>query len=485
MISGWRDVKLAWRSLLAGGATTFVAFATLALGIGLSATTFSVLDSILWRQVPFANADRLVEVASVQLAGKITYKGMPKPVLQEWRRQTDLFASVEAYERTSLVFETGAGAEMVPGTTVTPGLIAMLGVGPARGRLFAADDGQAGGDAAVIVSDAFWRGRLQRAPDVLSRSVRLNGRDYRIKGVMPAAFRFPSGIEEVWIASSLEQPPAGVPLPRAWTPVARLRQGLTLESATAAVQGRGEHVITAAGGPPDTSATLDTPGRLADARTERSLWVLSGAVAFLFLIVCANVANLTLSRATYRLRDFATYAALGATPRQIIRSAFVEQLLLAAAGAAGAVVIAVAATRVTVAVLPDAMTAGTLNAIDLDGRALAFMLLTGVVATLFFGLPPALAAGKASVTRVLAGGGRAATGPRGAATLRTALVVLEVAISVVLIVGAALMTRSFMKLAAVDTGFDTRNLISLRLGLPSAGYADLAVRDRVSEDIVA
>ncbi|HUR20134.1 MAG TPA: ADOP family duplicated permease [Vicinamibacterales bacterium] len=477
-----RDLRLAWRSLRHARTSSAIAVATLAVGIGVNAAVFSVLDATLWRQVPFRDAERLVEIWNFRNVEKFSYSGMLRPQIQEWRRQTDLFDRVEAFASETFIYETDRGAETVAGATVTPGTLNMLGVSAARGRTFAADEGRGGTSQLAVISDGFWRERLGSRSIDGGLAITLGGVSYRVIGVMPPTFRFPSGLQEVWIPYDVEAPPAGGP-PRGLTPFARLAPGVTFDEGAREAAARGERIGVATGGAPTVTASLMRPGQDIDDRTVTSLWVLSGAVGFLFLIVCANVANLALSRSLSRARDLATCAAMGAAPFALVRTTVLEQLLLAAAGAIAGIGVAEAGIRLTVAALPDTMIAGTLNAIDLDMRALWFMVAAGTMAAMVCGLPPALMAARTSITGVF-GGERSTTGSRQARRFRAGLAVVEVAMSVVLLIGAAVMARSFIALATQDQGYDTRGLISLRVGLPSVGYKSMPLRDEAAADIM-
>jgi predicted permease len=479
----WRDVRLAARSVRTGGMTTLTAALTLAVGIGTSAAVFSVLDSILWRQVPFRDPARIVEIANFNVAQKLTYTGFRRELLLEWRKQSDVLSAVEAFEHTSFVFAGDRGTQMIPGAVVTPGLFHLLGVAVAEGRAFAPGDGRGGAAQIAIVSDAFWREFLGGANSAIGTDIALDGRRYRVAGVMPSTFRFPSGLEQIWTPYDIDQPPAEATQSRGMTAVARLADGVTRDDADRRVRARGEPLNLASGGRKGTTAALmNTAGGVDDA-SEKSLQVLTGAVCFLFLIVCANVANITLSRSAARAHDLATCAALGAAPGDLWRQVLLEQAMVASAGVAGGAVLAWAGVSAAAAVLPESMTSATLNAIDLDSRTLLFLMTGGVIAALGSGLAPALVARRTSVVSLLNMGARSSASSL-ANRFRTALAVAEVAVSVLLLVGSALMTRTFLNRALEDPGFDPVNLVSLRVGYP-ARYGDAAARDRAAVELSA
>jgi predicted permease len=476
------DLRQAWRGLLATRGVAALAALTLALGVGVNTAVFSVLDSLLFRPLPFAGADRLSTLWSYYEQGKFTIKGrFDARLVAQWRNQTDLFARVEASETKSFIFEGATGADMVAGAVVTPGLFAMLDARPADGRVFGEGDGRPGTTRLAVISDRFWRERLGRDRAAIGREVVLDGERHRIVGIMPPAFRYPDERHEIWLPFDVERPPAAA---TTFMPLVRLQPGLTTAEAEAKVMARGAGVNRAAGGKGD-SARLMPIGRVFDERTTRSLAVLGGAVLCLLLIVCANVANLTLARAFSRTRDLAIRIAMGASRRDLLRVACLEHAALGAAGGALAFGVAYAALRTVTAVLPEEMTSQTLNAIDLDGRALAWLALVSAGTVIAFGVPPALYASRASVSSMLGRDSRSATGSPVARRLRSALVIAEVSLSIVLLVGAALVTRSLMKLQAIDIGMDTNGLVAMQIALPSPGYSDPVLRDQFTRDLVA
>jgi len=475
------DLRLAFRSLSAAKLPVAIAIITLSLGIGVNSAVFSIIDSTMLRPLPFANADRLDEIWNLDPVQEFSYPGFARPLFLEWRKQTDLFDRVEAYDITSFVLDTQDGAEMVTGAYVTPGLLSTLNVAPVVGRLFQEGDGRGGSETRVIISQEFWSEKLGRDPNVLDRRLSFNGRAYDIVGVMPSSFRFPNDRAGFWVPYDAEAPPPGQVQPRLVAFVRRA-PAAALALVTAEVERRGVEISKAAGGSAKVSARLRSSGfgRL-DIQMERSLWVLGGAVSFLLLIVCANLANLSLSRVLARSRDFAVRSALGASRRDLVREALVEHFVIGLTGAVLGLLIAAGMLTFTLSMLPEGALLSSMNAIDLDARALAFTAVIGVITAVLFGLPPALVASRPSVGDVLKNDARGSTGSPASRRLRSTLVVAEVTLAIVLLVGAALMVRSFIKLQSVDRGFDSNGLLALRVGLPAAGYLDPYARDRFTD----
>jgi len=477
------DLRLARRSLLGAQGPVAIAILTLALGIGVTSAVFSILDAVVLRPVPYPDGDRLVEVWNFETKSKVSHTGMPPALVAEWRRQSDLFDRVEAYSGSSSIYDGPAGAEMINGATVTPQLLTMLGATPLSGRLFGGDDGQGGRDDRIVISEAFWKQTLGRDPHVLGRKVMLDQRPHEIVGVMPASFRFPDERTAFWKPYDLDAPPAK-PNPPRLRPFARLRADVPQAVAAERILQRGSDLNTATGGPADRSARLEPAGNQVDRKMRLSLFVLGGAVGFLLLIVCANLANLSLARALVRARDFAVRASLGASRADLMRETLVEHAVIGFLGALGGLAVAAGVLKLTLDMLPQSFRLATMNAIDLDWRTLAFTTVVGLVTVLLFGLPPAWLASRSAVSEVLKRDSRSSAGSPAARRLRNALVVAEVSLAIVLLVGAALMARSLVKLQGVDRGFDATGLVAMRLGLPRAGYADAVARDAFSSRLI-
>jgi predicted permease len=479
------DLRLAVRSLAGARGPVAIAIVTLALGVGVTSAVFSILDALVLRPAPFDNGDRLCQIWNFETRSQVSHPGFNRRLLAEWRQQTDLFERLEGFDATSFVYDGAAGAEMITGAVVTPGLLQMLGARPRDGRLFAGAEGRGGAEAVVIVSETFWSATLGRDPAVVGRRLGVNGRSYRIVGVLPSSFRFPNESASFWMPLDLDAPPAGVQgLPTRLEVLAVRRAGLPVEVVAARVKERGAELNRRAGGPAGRSAMLQPSGHFVEEKLRLSLYVLGGAVGFLLLIVCANLASLSLSRTLARARDFAVRTSLGASRGDLVRETLVEHLLIGAVGAGAGLAVAWIVLDVTLHLLPEAFRQASMNAIDLDTRAIVFTAAVGLIASALFGLPPAWVASRAGVADALKRDGRAIAGSRGSRRLRGVLVIAEVTLAIVLLVGAALMARSLVKLQSLDRGFDSAGLAALRVGLPAAGYTDVYARDEFTQRLI-
>jgi putative ABC transport system permease protein len=473
----WRaDARDAWRSLRATPGATAVALAVLTLGIGASTAIFAVADTVAFRALPFGRPGELVQVAEVDLKDGDVMTVAPQNFL-EWQTRQDVFEDLGASQFVSLILRDGPRAERMVAVSVTTNLFGLLQVAPQLGRLFTPDDAVEGRDRVVILSDGFWRRHFGRDPGVIGRSLSIGGTSREVVGVMPPGFVYPLGTRAISRAEF-------------WTPrvttardrerdggrtynlsvVGRLRPGVTIDAA-----GRRMQQIRDA-------LAVDYPRWFVDAGvTVRPLmaavvgpqvraWMLLllGAVALVLVIACVNVANVLLARGTRRTRELAVRAALGASRAALVRGLMVESLMLAAAAAACGLILAqlgIAALRAT---LPDQLPRAASIALDLRVFLIAAgaSLLTGLV----FGLVPALRLSRPELTSAMRDQGRSSTAGVGQQRLRAALVVVEVALAVVLLVGAALFVGSFARLLDQRLGFDPAGV--------SAIYVTTAEPDR-------
>jgi predicted permease len=456
---------------------------TLSLGIGANTGLFSVLDSLLFRPVPFADAERLIELSNYSIRGRVQFPGFNRALFHEWRAQTDLFDRVEGYAGDFAVFTGVDGTEAVDMAYVTPGLIPMLGVAPLQGRIFGDGDGRDGTDARVLLSEPVWRARFGARSDVVGSVIHINGRPHDVVGVMPASFLFPNRGTDMWIPRDPASPPASMTARTELVPLARVSTGLSIDQVSTEVRARGERLQQASGGDPGVTA-VTVPRTARDEAQTRLLQALGGAVGFLLLIVCANLASLSLSKALARARDAAVRSALGASRRDLLRESLAEHMVLGVAGAALGLLVAWAIVEVANQSIPIGMMSQSLNPIDIDARTLVVALAAGILTPLLFGLPPAFLASRTGVTAALALHSRSMTNSRGARRVRNALVVAEITLAVVLLSGAALMGRSLYTLVSVDRGFATEGLVRLRVGLPGERFRDPVARDAWTESVL-
>ncbi len=481
-----KDFRLALRSLRAGPAHAAIAVLTLALGIGVNVGIFSVLDALLFRPAPFREAHRLTELWNEAEESKVMFPGFSRSLLREWAAQSDLFDRVEAYDDDIAVFQGPDGAGMADMALVTPGAFSMLGVSPIEGRYFGEGDGRDGTELVAMISERLWRSHFGSRPDIVGYSTHINNRPYLIVGVMPATFHFPYRSTEVWAPLDPVSPPAAKAATSfTMLALARAAPGVPMDSVVTQVRERGARLRLASGGDSGISAVARPRNRRDHDTTARALQVLGGAVLFLLLIVCANIANLSLARALSRGRDYAVRSALGASRRDLIRETVVEHLVVGLTGAALGVAVAWVVVSVANASLPISMTSSSLNTIDLDSRALAIAMAAGLLASLLFGLPPAWLGSRPNLLGIMGQQSRSSIGSKAARRWRGGLVVAEVMLAMVLLLGAALMGRSLMALESLDRGFDTAGLVTLRVGMPVGRYSDARARDLFTEQMVA
>jgi predicted permease len=462
----WQDVRYGWRMLWRRPGFTLCAALVLALGVGSNTAIFSVVNAVLLRPLPYPGAERIVSFDGVNPQSGITQSNMSVPDFVDWQAQADAFEQLALF--------TGGGStlggdepERVTASGVSHGFFGVMGVGPALGRALTAEDNQPGRPAVVIIGDGLWRRRFGADPAVVGRQIEVSGAQVEVVGVMPAGFSFPPGAE-LW--SALKVDAAKEPrFNRSYQVAGRLREGTTLEEARAQMQTISERL--AAAHPTSNTGWGVKLNRLHDrlvASVRTMLLILLCAVGLVLLIACANVANLLLARADSRRREIAVRVAVGASRARIVRQLLTESLLLALAGGGAGLLLGVWLTDLLVALAP----AGAPRVVEagLDVRVFAFALAATCLAGFGFGLAPALQVSKTDLQETLKEGGRGQTDGR--SPLRSALVVAEVGLSLVLLVGAGLLVKSLVRLVNVNPGFDSRGVLTLRMGLPGARYPE-------------
>jgi putative ABC transport system permease protein len=471
-----QDLRDAWRGLRRTPVITVTAILTLALGVGSSTAVFSVVHTILLRPLPYPEADRLVELFEENLKAGSSTRASALNYLS-WAERSRCLEAIAAFRSAGLTVTDAGDPELLGGSLVTASLFRVLSIPPIAGRTLQPEDEQLASPRVVVLSESLWRSRFGGDPRIVGRSITLDGERYQIVGVMPRAFR------EVGRAQVGATAGAQIFLPmlidrahesrgnHTLRVVGRLRHGGALEEA------RDEMRAVAAAMEQEFPATntnwgvrIDTlSDTMLEPQVRRSLLLMLGAVTMVFLIACANVANLLLARGTRRHAELALRTALGAGRSRLVRQLLTESGCLAViSGAAG--VLAAAITHPLVrAVLPP--TLPRLDEMRIDVSVLAFGLLITIVSGLVFGVMPALRASRLDVSRSLAHVGRA-TADSTRARLRQTLVVAQIAVATMLLVGAALLLQGFVRLQRVVLGFEPERVLTTRVSLPGSGYPD-------------
>jgi len=462
------DLRYGARALLKSPMFSGVAVLALALGIGATTALFTVVNGVLLQPLPFDEPGRLLAINETH--PRIGRFSVAPGNFVSWQEEGTVFAGMGVYGGTSLVLTGEGEPEEWRGATVSAGLFTTLGMRPPIGRDFLPEEDQPGRDDVVILSQGLWQARFGGTPDVIGRTLTLNGRPRTVVGVMPPGFEFLRPDVVAWVPVALtaeDRRNHGAHYLRA---VGRLKEGLTIEQALAeldTIAARLEQVFQESN--KDWRVEARPLLEVVVGSSRPALLVLLGAVGFVLLIACANVANMLLARATVRQKEMAIRIALGAGRWRVVRQLLAEALLLGIAGGAAGLAIAAWGLSILPALAPGLP---RLSEVALDLRALAFTgglaLLTGVV----FGLAPAFQIARPDVTESLKDGGHGASGSRGRLRLRQALVVVEVALAVVLLIGAGLLIRSFWNLQHVDPGFRQENVVAAFVSLPPARYSD-------------
>ena len=468
----FQDLRYGWRKLVKSPGFTAVAVATLALGIGANTALFSVINGVLLSPLPFPQPDRLVTLHENKPnfeGGSVSY-----PNFRDWRRESHTFSSL-ALARTYAFSLTGTGeAEQVSGEFISSDFFSVLGVKPVMGRTFTEDEERVGAGPVALISAGLWQRKFSSAPDILGKNITLDGRDYTIAGVIPAGFHLSiPGFVDSQIYAPIGQWGNPILLERGaglgFHGIGRLRPGVTIEQARADMEGITRNLAEAF---PDADKGITaklTPLKeqmIGDVRP--LLLVLLAAVGFVLLIACVNVANLSLARASKRMREFAVRAALGASRGRVVRQLLTESALLALAGGGLGLLLAAWGTRAAIGVLPAALPRA--EQVGLDARVLLFTGGLSLLAGILFGLTPALKTSQPDLQETIKQGGRGGSGARH--RMQSVFVVSEMSLALVLLIGAGLTIRSLAKLWSVDPGFNSHNVLTFGLSLPpSMGHA--------------
>ena len=450
-----QDLRFAIRTLWKSPGFSAVAILALALGIGANSAIFTVVNSVLLRPLPFKDPQRLCLIYTIRMASQ---QLMLDEDFLEFQKQSKAFEHISAFTRgaTSL---TGIGEPApVAGITVTPGFWPALDVRPALGRTFLPDD-EADRGRVVVLSDQLWRRHFAGDPSILGKRVKLDGESHTIIGVMPPGFAFPAGAE-LWTPLNVSPAPGSHWL---YSVIGRLKPGVPIDQATAEAETIERRIKQASGkslkGP---AAGVISLHEFVVGKTRPALLILLGAVGFILLIACANVANLLLARGAGRRQEVAVRASLGASRVRLIRQLLTESSLLALAGGALGLLIASWTVPLLIELVPAGMIP-RLGEVHISGQVLSFTLALSLATSLLFGAAPAVQLSKTRLMEFIKQGeGRSTSGQ----TLRSVLVAAEVALSLVLLIGAGLMIKSFVRLRSVNPGFNPESVEILTVNLP-------------------
>jgi putative ABC transport system permease protein len=486
----WRDLRFGLRMLRKSPGFTVVAALTLALGIGANTAIFSVVNGVLLRPLPYPEPERLVTVWERYAALNIEQNDPAAANYADWKAQSQSFDSLAMFSWVKGVNLSGGGEPVrILSASVTANLFQALRVGPLLGRVFTAEEETPGRDQVALLGYNLWKSRFGGDPAVVGKTIELDAQNCTVVGVMEPGFVFPGGTginpaADLWRPLAL---PAQEWQNRSWHDyqvIGRLKRGVSLDQARVEMDALQARIQKAN---PSTSA--GTHCKLIALREQsvggvrRSLLVLFGAAAFVLLIACANVANLSLARAAARQREFAIRTALGAGRWPIIRQSLVESTLLALVGAGLGALLAVWGTRALVASAGSqiAESAPGWNEIGVDLSVLGFTLVVAFSTGIIFGLAPAFQAARPDATAALKDGGRGLTAGLRRNRLRSALVVAEIALASVLLIGAGLLLQSFLKLQSVPPGFNPTRVLTFELGLPKARFEEQLPRASLVE----
>ncbi len=456
----WQDIRFAVRMLLKNWSVTAIIVVVLALGIGANTAIFSVVNAALLQPLPYADPDKLVRLS--EDSPNVPQMSISYPNFLDWREQNKIFSGIAALQFRSLNL-TGTGEpERLAGRAVSAELFDVLGVKPALGRSFATAEDQPGANPVCMISYGLWQRRFGSDPTLVNKQINLSGASYTVIGVLPASYAFGTPTD-VFVPIGLR---ADEMKERGSHPgiyaIARLKPGVTVETARAELIAMAAR-ISEQYGMKGNSATL-TPLRevfVGDIRT--TLLILLGAVGFVLAIACANVANLLLARAATRQKEMAIRTALGAGRLRIVRQLLTESILLALLG--GIIGVLLAFWGIDLLRSASAASLPSTAVIKLDGTVLLFTLFVSLLTGIIFGLVPALAAAKTDLHDTLKEGGRSSTAGGRRSWLRNTLVVTEVALSLVLLIGAGLLIKSFVRILNTNPGFKSQNLLTMQLAL--------------------
>jgi putative ABC transport system permease protein len=463
------------------------AILVLALGIGANSAIFTVVQAVLLAPLPYRSPDRLVRLYERNVVADNLFNVVSWPNFSDWRSESKSFSDMAVYGDLSASFSPSDGGlpENLAGTMCTYNLFSTLGVAPAMGRAFVSDDDGPGAEQVVIISDSLWRQRFGANRGVIGTRTRIDGESYNIVGVMPPGFDFPASSVKIWlpvwrrIGPNARQNRGN----HRFNVIARLNPGVSVVEAGTELDGIARRIKQQNPGvPTGAGATVALLRDRTVANVRPMLLILMGAVACVLLIACVNVTNLLLARAAARKRELAIRASLGAGRLELMKQFLTESLLLSIAGAALGLLLA---SWCTDALIKMAGAIPRIEMVRVNGSVLWFTVAVALLTGIVVGLVPAFSSARAALTPAMQESSRSSTAGRSRRLFRNALVAIEVALSVVLLLGSGLMLKSFVRLNAVDPGFDPGGLLTIRFSLPDVRYKEPAKRAEFYESLTA
>ena len=465
-----KDLQYGLRMLASNPGSTVVAMIALALGIGANSAIFSVVNAVLLRPLPYKDASRLIVIWETKLSKGIVQEQVSPPDYRDWVEQQQVFEQIAALREQPAVLTGGQLPERVETALISPGAFELLGVKAGLGRTFLSEEAESGRNRVALLSYGFWERRFGGDPGILGKQAVVDGNSLTIVGVMPRGFRLLDTPSELWMPYTLDAKELSQRGFRTLRVIGRLKAGVSVDQASGemrSIAGRIERQYA------DTNSGYST--KVVALRDQLvgdigpTLWTLLGAVVFVLLIACANVASLLLARAGSRDKEIVLRMALGANPARVLRQLLTESVLLALAG--GLLGLALAAWGVAMLAQFGPASLPRLAEINIDWRVMAFTLTVSLATGIIFGLAPALLTVRTDLNSVLKTSGRGNTGSRTRALWRNALVTSEIASCVVLLTGAGLLIRSFLQLESVNPGFRPDHVLTMQIALPETRYS--------------
>jgi predicted permease len=468
----WQDLRFGARVLLKNRGFTLVAVLTLALGIGANTAIFSIVNAVVLRPLPFKDPDRIVYLQGSNPQRELSQNPVAPPDFLDWRAQSRSFSEMAAYESTIFRHTSEQGAERLDGYSVTANFFDLMGEKPLMGRTFTPEEEKPGQNDVAILSETVWQRHFGADPGIVGRTIKMNDRTFTVVGIMRASFKFPDTTAEVWRPLAFNNEELQDRTDYRLQVIGRLRDGVTFEGARSEMEGIARQLEQAY---PTTntgwSVFIQPLHESVVGYLRPAMFVLLGAVFLVLLISCVNVASLLSARMTSRRKEVALRTAIGATRLRILRQLLTESVLLGLIGGVCGVLLAIFGVKVLVAYLPPFTP--RVEEIGIDPTVLGFTFLISILTGLIFGLMPAWQTTHTDLNEILKDSSRGSTGGKGQNRFRSVLVVTEVVLSLVLLIGAGLLIRSFVAMRNVDPGFRAEGvLVNSQLVLPPQKYAE-------------